>query len=59
MSARKQILTEFGNAIQKVTRIAYSNVLKPLASHAGRELQKGNGGFMRTYNRINRNIKKM
>jgi hypothetical protein len=58
MSAPKHIASGLVKIILSVTRIKYSSVLKPFGTIAGRELQKGNGGAMRNYNKLNRRIKK-
>lgn len=63
MSAAKNILSGLESVIKEATRTGYKKgaktVLKEFAPHAGRELRKGNGGIMKTYNEINRALKKM
>jgi hypothetical protein len=63
MSAGKQILSGLENVIKEATRTGYKKgaetVLREFAPHAGRELKKGNGAIMKTFNEISRAIKKM
>lgn len=63
MGAAKQILSSLENSLKEATRIGYKRgakaVLKEFGPHAGRALNKGDGSIMKTYNEINRIIKKL
>lgn len=59
MQPAKQILTGMEKAFKSVFKSGAKSVLKEFAPHAGRELQKGNGAIMKTFNEVNRALKKL
>ena len=63
MSTAKKILNGLEDVIKDATRVGYKKgaktVLKEFSPHAGRALKNGDGSIIKTYNEIQRTIKKL
>lgn len=59
MQPSKQVLTGLEKAFKAVFKSGGESVLKEFAPHAGRELQKGSGAIMKTFNEVSRALKKL
>ena len=63
MSTAKKILNGLEDIIKDATKVGYKKgaktVLKEFGPHAGRALKNGDGSIMKTYNEIQRTIKKL
>jgi len=59
MQPAKQVLTGIEKAFKSLFKSGGEAVLKEFAPHAGRELKKGNGEIMKTYNEVKRTLKKL